>query len=93
MIGELLSPTLVLIEDSLWEFEAKKDNPPNYTMEGFRAATKIFMSALLDKMWVLQEKEGINKEDREAMATACGLELRDIIKKYTNIDTHKLYEL
>lgn len=48
MIGKKLSPVLEEMETTLWEYEAFNGAKPNYTLEGFRASTKIFMSALVD---------------------------------------------
>lgn len=92
MIGAKFSPILEEIENALWEFEIYGKTTLQYTDEGFRAATKIFMSALMDKMWNLQEAEGMNMADRGNMATKAGEDLRNLIKTYTNIDTHKLYK-
>lgn len=50
------------------------------------------MSVIMDKMWELQELEQIDMKDRGNMALKCGEELRLIIKKYTDIDTHELYK-
>lgn len=90
-IGQKLSPVLIEIEDTLWEYEAFNGAPPGYTIEGFRATTKIFFSALMDKMWDLQQKENMPMEDRLAMAEKVGNTIKDIIKTYTDIDCHKLY--
>jgi len=92
MIGEKLSPVLSEIESTLLEYEANVNRPPQYTDEGFRAAIKIFMSAMLDKMWKLQENEDIDIDARADMATKLGNELRNIVRVYTNIDTHNLYK-
>lgn len=92
MIGKKISPVLSEIELALLEFEANVGRPPEYTDEGFRAAIKIFMSAILDKMWKLQENEDIDIDARADMATKLGNELRDMIRIYTNIDTHSLYK-
>lgn len=92
MIGKKLSPVLVEIEETLWEFEANAGVKPEYTTEGFRAATKIFMSAILDKMWELQSNEKISMEDRANMAKKAGQELRAFVKIYTDIDTIELYQ-
>jgi hypothetical protein len=91
MIGKKLSPVLEEIEEILWELEFKDGNPPEYTIEGFRSATKIMFSCLMDKMWVYQEKLGLSQKEKEEMAVTAGNELRALIKKYTDIDTHKLY--
>jgi hypothetical protein len=92
MIGKKISPILSEIELALIEFEINVAKPPEYTDEGFRASVKIFLSVMLDKMWKLQEKEGIDINTRADMAEKLGNELRNIIRVYTNIDTHNLYK-
>lgn len=92
MIGQKLSPVLSEIEDTLWEFESHNSMKPEYTIEGFRAALKIFISAMLDKIWELQTDENIEQADRENMAQKCGEDVRKLVKTYTNIDTHNLYK-
>lgn len=92
MIGQQLSPILVEIEDVILEFEVNLGMKPEYSIEAFRAATKIFMSVILDKMWDLQKLENIDIEDRGNMAIKCGEELRLFVKKFTDIDTHELYK-
>lgn len=91
-IGEKISPILVEIEDALWEFEADIGFKPGYTDDGFRAGIKIFMSVLMDRIWELQDDENIDMETRKAMATKAGEDVRNLVKTYTGIDTHKLYE-
>ena len=61
-------------------------------MDGFRSATKIFMSVLMDKIWELQSDEKIDMKDRMDMVEQCGKDVRKLIKTYTNIDTHELYK-
>jgi len=88
-LGKKLSPILSEIEDTLLEnYETK----PGFDDEGFRASVYIFQSALLDKMWELQEKENISIKDREDMATKCGESIRSLIKTFTDIDTFNLYK-
>lgn len=89
MIGEKLNPILIEISNALWEFEADMAMKPNYSIEGFKAATKIFVSAVLDKMWELQKKENIDIEDRLNMAEKAGESIRILVKTYTNIDLSK----
>ena len=91
MIGELLSPILTEIETKILEWEAAVSEKPEYTKEAFRAAIKIFMSTLLDKMWELQEKDNMDINTRQAMAEKAGNDIRDFVKTYTDIDTHELY--
>lgn len=92
-IGQKISPILEEIENTLWEFEAYNGSKPEYTDAGFRSATKIFMSVIMDKMWKLQDKENITLEDRQNMALKAGEAVRGFVKTYTNIDTHDLYKI
>jgi hypothetical protein len=91
-IGEKFSVILTEIEETLWEFELYKGEKPTYTEDGFRAACKIFMSVIMDKIWELQVSEKIPMEDRIKMVEKCGADLRSFVKMYTNIDTFELYK-
>lgn len=91
-IGKRLSPILESIEDALWEWEYHDGRTPDYTDEGFRGAVKIFMSAMMDKMWKLQQIESFDFKDRVSMVEKCGDDIRNLVKVYTDIDTQKLYE-
>lgn len=90
MIGQQISPVLVEIENALWEFEVH-GKPPQYTDEGFRAATKVFMSAMMDRLWRLQQGETMDFTSRADMAQKMGEELRALVKTYADIDTTTLY--
>jgi len=92
MIGQKLSVILEEIEDTLWEFEANDGKPPGYTSNGFRAAIKIFMSALMDKMWELQQDEDLTLQDRINMASKAGEDIRALVKTYTDVDCHTFYK-
>ena len=92
MIGEKLSEILKEIELTLWEYEAEVGEKKNFTEEGFRAAIKIFACVILDKMYELQLKEGLDLQQSSDMAQKCGEEIRTFVKKFTDIDTLKLYE-
>jgi len=76
----------------LWLHEHQEGVPPGYTMDGFRAIVKIFMSAMMDKMYELQVKEDLDLEDKKAMAESCGDELRKLVHTYTGIDTLEMYK-
>lgn len=92
-IGEFIGPTMASMEDALWNYEYYMPNTPyGFSHECFRAAVKIFTAAMMDKIWALQEEEGMDIEDRAAMAEKCGKDIRAFVKTYTNIDTHELYE-
>ena len=92
MIGKKLSPILEEIEMTLLEFTANEHTgKPEFTDEGFRASIYIFMTVFMDKIYNLQEDENIAMEDRMNMVENAGNDLRNLIKKYTDIDTHKIY--
>ncbi len=92
MIGKLLNSQLIEIENQIWDFESKNGGKPEYSMEGFRAIIKIFSSGILDKMWEFQENKNMNLIEKRKMILNFSNELNDIIKKYTDIETKKLYE-
>lgn len=92
MIGKQISPILSEIEGALWDFEMHGGSKPEYDKDGFRAAMKIFMSVIMDKMWELQENESLSIEDRCNMANKVGEDIRKLVKTYTDIDTHDLYK-
>lgn len=79
MIGKKLSPVLEEMEATLWEYEAFNGAKPNYTLEGFRASTKIFMSALLDKFFEKQQAEGVSQEDTLKAVEKLGQDVRALI--------------
>jgi len=92
MIGQKLSPILEEIEMTLLDFEVHVAQPPQYTIEGFRASIKLFASTMLDKMWVFQNENNITQDVREDMATRFGQDLHKLIKDYTGIDSTDLYK-
>ena len=85
MIGKKLSPVLEEMEATLWEYEAFNGAKPNYTLEGFRASTKIFMSALLDKFFEKQQADTLKAVEK------LGQDVRALVFNATGIDTHLLY--
>lgn len=91
-IGEKLTEFLENIEMAILNHEVFVGTPPGFTDEGFRSIVHIFSSALMDRVWRLQENENMSFEDRAAMVEALGDELRHLIKVYTNVDTHNLFE-
>lgn len=91
-LGQKLSPILEEISDTLWESEANNPRPCEYTDKGFHAATKIFMSTMMDKMWILQEKEDMPLNERIKMVEHCGKKIRKLILEMTNEDSFKFYK-
>jgi hypothetical protein len=91
MIGKKLSPIFEEIEQTILEFEVNTPLPPEYTEGALRAATKIFMSVLMDKMWELQEVESMSIKDRCNMAVKAGEDIRKLVKTYTDRDTYNMF--
>ena len=83
---------LKLIADDLLR-QADEGYKPNYTDADFFACIFIFQTALMDKMFDLQNEEKMSIQDREKMAEACGQELRKFVKVYTRLDTYELARL
>ena len=90
--GEKVSPILVEIEETTWEFDSHCNDQPHYPEEAFRAAAKIFMHVLMDKMYSLQNEEKIQFENRCEMANKAGEDVRNLIKIYTGIDSFDFYK-
>ena len=89
MIGKKITPILTEIENTLLETYGTK---PQYPEEALRAATQIFSSVIMDKMFDLQEKENIPIKNRLEMAEKVGGDIRKLIKTYTNIDSFEFYK-
>ncbi len=92
MIGKKLSPVLEEIEATLWEFDAYKAEKPEYTLEGFRAAVKIFSSAVMDRMYERQRAAGLTFPEAAAEADKVGNEIRALVLSATGIDPILLYD-
>lgn len=89
-LGQKLHPLLYEIEMIILESMAYRVGRLHYPDKSIQAAATILMDVILDKMWEVQENDQMSQEDRNKMAEACGKEIRALIWKYTNIDTHKL---
>ena len=88
------SEVLLEIERGLWEHDIFVDEgkalPYEYDNDTFRACLKIFMSALLWKIWRFTSMDNISL--RESNAEKAGKVMRNIILKFTGIDSHTLYK-
>jgi len=65
---------------------------PNYTKRDFINCVLIFQSAIIDKMFDLQNQEDMTKQDRANMAESCGNAIHKLIMTYTGLDTRKVEE-
>ena len=91
-LGESLTPLLEAIESSILDYEVILNTQPHFPINGFRAATKIFSTALMDKIYDLQCNEGMTRDAAIAMVVSAGEELSKLIKIYTGIDSHDFYK-
>ena len=65
------------------------ENKPNYTNREFMNTVIIFQTALMDKMYDKMDYDKIDIEYRYKLAEKCGLDLRELIRTYTSLDTHR----
>ena len=73
--------------------EAKgNENKPNYSNRDFMNAVIIFQTALMDKLYDLQDYDDMSIYNRLHMAESCGRDLRNFIITYTGLDTHNVEE-
>lgn len=91
-LNDTIKPMLLVSEKLIWIHELNGLGKPNYEDKVFAASAKIFMSTLMDKMFDLQEKEGLSFEDRNKMAFAAGNAFRGLVKTYTDIDTWQMFD-
>lgn len=89
-LGERLHPILFEIEMTIRESMAHRIGRLHYPDKSIQSAATILMDVILDKMLDVQEYDKMDQDDRMKMAEACGKEIRALIWKYTNIDTHEL---
>lgn len=85
----MINKELELIANKMLASEEK----PNYSNRDFLNTVIIFQSALMDKMYEVQERENMDLKDRMKMAEVCGKELKKFIHTYTGLDTYQIEEL
>lgn len=86
--------TMILseIEATIWEFDYYVNDRPHYGEGAFSAAVKIFFSVAMEKMFLFQMEKKVTQEESLQMAHEFGNKMHDLIKEFTNIDTHKFYK-
>ena len=62
----------------------------NYSNRAFFNTIILFQGLLMDKLYTLQESDGMDFEERLNMAEKCGKDLRKFIHTYTGLDTHEI---
>lgn len=91
-LKELITNCLEHSSNSILEDEANSCTKPNYTNRHFLNTLIVFKSALIDKIFDVQEYDDMGFEDRVKMVEKAGEELHKLIFTYTNLDTHKIEE-
>ena len=66
------------------------ENKPNYTNRDFMNAVIIFQTALMDKLYDVQEFDEMPIEERYKMGEKCGNDLHKFIHTYTGLDIRKV---
>ena len=66
------------------------DSKPNLSDEALLNVLVVLQTVLHDKMFDMCNKLEINQSDREQLAFDFGTELKLLVFKYTDIDTHEL---
>jgi len=84
------------LEQGISEHDCRVDEgiakPYVYTKEHFRACLRIFMAALLWKMWEYNMPVNAeNIEEKSDLAEKMGQALKEIVLEFTGIDTFELY--
>ena len=82
----------IIADDILSQNAESKGYKPNYSNRDFMNTVIIFQTALMDKMYDVQNFDRMPIDDRMRMAESCGMELRKLIHTYTGLDTHKVEE-
>lgn len=91
--GKSISPILEEIHDALWEIDSRElEQPYCYPKEAIPAASKIFMSVCMDKLWENQEKNDTPMEDRMLQAEEMGKDLRSFMIQHLGIDSASFYK-
>jgi len=82
-LGEKLTPILVEIEGCLLDAYG---TPPCFPDDGIDAAAFIFVSALMDRMWVQMMAVGLDLGTATELAERAGADVRALFKKYTGVE-------
>ena len=88
--------SLIVLENGLWDHDLRVEeqhaSPYEYDDETFRACIKLFMSSMMWKLWEVQEKNDVEFSIRCDEAESVGNEIKEFVKKWTDIDTRSLYK-
>ncbi len=88
-LGEKLNPIFEEIAETLWEVEANNSSKPHdFPKSAMHYAAKIFSATLWDLAWQKQQRDDMSLDDRLDQVGEAGKAIREIILKYTGIDSH-----
>ena len=89
-IGSKIGPTLVKIEENVADMTDNYAHPIGLNNAQFIALSRLFISALYDKMWELQNLEEMPVEVRQDMYTKVNEEVCRMMVVYADIDAERL---
>lgn len=69
--ADQVSPVIEELGEAFIEYNSRIEGAPRYQESALFFSAYIFSSILIDRMWVLQEKEVIDMETRKAVAVVC----------------------
>lgn len=70
--------------------EHYSESKPNLSDEALLNGILIFQTCLYDKLWDRCNELELCQDQRNDIGTELGNDIRNIVKKYTDIDTHEL---
>ena len=89
--GEKMAPILEELETAVWEHNANFEGErPMYPDSAIRSAACIFVDVMMDRMYAEQERKDIPIEVRELQAETAGSVIRQMVLRFTGLDTHEL---
>jgi len=97
-IADKIEPILIEIADTLLDRAVFNDefpgliDPHSYSREATKAVLYIFFDMMMTKSYEKYRRDGITLDEGANRAEQVGNELRELIKRHTDIDTHDLYK-
>lgn len=90
MIGKKLSPILDELSLTIMQHEELDGGKPEFDRDAILSAVHIFASVAGERMFEKNQKDNIGMDMSIQRSHEFGKELRELILKYTDIDTIKL---
>jgi len=88
--GKLLEQGIQSIAQMVAAHNIEIDYPIYFTDKSFLHLIFVLNSAVFERMWDVMEFDKMSHEDRVKMTESFAGEFKDLIRRYTNIDTVEL---